>query len=69
MDYIPCDVCGMAVPTFYHRDQHLENLRPLVGVTAACLLCGRQFIEDRALRQHLNHCRSDVKQADLLNHS
>eukprot|EP00051_Salpingoeca_urceolata_P014207 m.180348 g.180348 ORF g.180348 m.180348 type:complete len:492 (+) comp18013_c0_seq2:137-1612(+) len=54
--YKPCPVCGQAVPTHWQISQHLENLKPLVGLSAKCLLCSRLFIEQRALKQHLTFC-------------
>ena len=50
-------ICGMAVPDVWKIEDHTELLKPLVGIQAQCNLCGRRFIEMRALRQHLNFCR------------
>ena len=56
-DFIPCAVCGQAVPSRWHMDQHLEMLKPLCGMNAECKVCHKPHIEHRALRQHLNFCR------------
>eukprot|EP00055_Hartaetosiga_balthica_P006711 m.21735 g.21735 ORF g.21735 m.21735 type:complete len:538 (-) comp5382_c0_seq1:675-2288(-) len=58
--YVPCDVCGQAVPSHWHIDQHLEMLKPLVGIKAKCKLCETVFTEHRALKQHLNFCRVSI---------
>ena len=57
VEFVPCNICGQAVPSAWHIDQHLEMLKPLCGMKAACMVCGRTFMEHRALRQHLNFCR------------
>lgn len=57
VDFVPCSVCGLAIPSTWHMNQHLEMLKPLVGLTAECMVCRKRFIEHRALRQHLNFCR------------
>uniref|UniRef100_A0A0G4FQG7 C2H2-type domain-containing protein n=1 Tax=Chromera velia CCMP2878 TaxID=1169474 RepID=A0A0G4FQG7_9ALVE len=51
-----CEVCGQAVPDVWGMSQHLESLKPLVGLNARCERCDRRFIELRALQQHLNFC-------------
>ncbi|EDQ89214.1 uncharacterized protein MONBRDRAFT_25425 [Monosiga brevicollis MX1] len=56
--WIPCPVCGQAIPDHWPMEQHLEMLKPLVGQRAACLQCDRVFTEHRALAQHLNFCRT-----------
>jgi hypothetical protein len=55
--WVPCDVCGQAVPSHWLMGQHLETLKPLLGIKASCMVCGKLFTEHRALRQHLNFCR------------
>ncbi|EGD73634.1 hypothetical protein PTSG_05342 [Salpingoeca rosetta] len=58
--YIPCPVCGQAIPDYWHIEQHLEMLKPLVGIKAVCKLCSKVFTEHRALGQHLNFCRVEI---------
>lgn len=53
--FVPCEVCGMAVPKGTPMEAHLEALRPLVELTLHCP-CGRDFVEVRALEQHSNFC-------------
>ena len=65
-DFVPCEVCAQAVPTIWHMDQHLEMLKPICGMKALCKVCGRTFIEHRALRQHLNFCRLKVSDGKLM---
>ncbi|CEM39019.1 unnamed protein product [Vitrella brassicaformis CCMP3155] len=56
--YYPCPICGLAVPGEWGIHQHLESLKPIVGLVAECVLCHRQFIEYRALQQHRNFCKA-----------
>eukprot|EP01147_Barroeca_monosierra_P004961 gene4961-8733_t len=58
--YIPCPVCGQAIPDYWHIEQHLEMLKPLIGIRATCKLCSKVFTEHRALDQHLNFCRVSI---------
>eukprot|EP00039_Didymoeca_costata_P016129 m.284047 g.284047 ORF g.284047 m.284047 type:complete len:370 (+) comp16339_c3_seq12:1403-2512(+) len=55
-EFIPCDICGQAVPKVWHENQHLEMLKPLCGMKASCMVCEKVFIEHRAMMQHLNFC-------------
>lgn len=55
--FIGCPVCSQAVPERWGMAQHLETLKPLVGLNAKCIMCEKTFIEHRALRQHLNFCK------------
>eukprot|EP00911_Craspedida_sp_UC1_P000067 UC1_evm1s56 len=57
VNYIPCTICGQAVPDHWPMSQHEETLKPLLGIDARCMLCDKSFTEHRALRQHLNFCR------------
>ncbi len=61
--FVPCDVCGQAVPATWPMRQHRETLKPLVGIRAECIMCSRTFTEHRALRQHLNFCRIKVSES------
>ena len=47
-------------------EQHLETLKPLIGMRATCLKCARFFTEHRALSQHLNFCRVPVEEKSLV---
>ncbi len=64
--FVPCEVCGQAVPSSWHMEQHLETLKPLIGINALCKICNRSFTEHRALRQHLNFCRLKETSQDHL---
>lgn len=39
--WVPCDVCGQAVPSHWQMGQHLETLKPLVGMKAVCMICNK----------------------------
>jgi len=54
-EYDCCAICGMKIPRGSTMEAHLEALRPLVGLQVQCL-CGRSFVEERALQQHVIFC-------------
>lgn len=58
-DYVPCQVCGLAVvEQSWGMQLHLENLKPVLGLEMQCPRCvSRKFIERRALFQHVKFCR------------
>lgn len=39
--WVPCDVCGQAVPGHWVMGQHLETLKPLLGLRARCMVCDK----------------------------
>eukprot|EP00392_Amoebophrya_sp_AT5.2_P004539 g4547.t1 len=56
--FYSCGICGQAVPSHWSVHDHVMTLRPLLKLDLECDLCGKKFIEHRALRQHLNYCRA-----------
>jgi hypothetical protein len=53
------------MPGHWQIEQHLETLKPLVGMRAECLECHKVFTEHRALSQHLNFCRLEMDQVPV----
>jgi hypothetical protein len=39
--WVPCEVCGQAVPSHWQMGQHLETLKPLIGMKAVCMICDK----------------------------
>ena len=39
--WVPCQVCGQAVPSHWQMGQHLETLKPLIGMKAICMICNK----------------------------
>eukprot|EP00812_Abedinium_dasypus_P009004 NODE_2725_length_887_cov_100.542067.p2 GENE.NODE_2725_length_887_cov_100.542067~~NODE_2725_length_887_cov_100.542067.p2 ORF type:complete len:262 (-),score=65.29 NODE_2725_length_887_cov_100.542067:86-778(-) len=54
--FYACPTCGQSVPLDWSLLDHLDTLKPLLGVAVKCRICDKAFIEHRALKQHLNHC-------------
>ena len=57
--FVPCEICGMAtIDSEDGKANHLESLKPAIGMKIKCPICENLFIESRALDQHLRVCRS-----------
>lgn len=54
--YRNCQICGMSLPLGMSMAAHLEALKPLVDLPYACV-CGRSFVEQRAMEQHKRFCK------------
>jgi len=54
--FFACPVCAAAVPLSWNLEDHLATFAPLLGEDLECDLCGKRFIEHRALKQHRNFC-------------
>lgn len=52
-----CPVCQLLIPLDWDMADHLETLKPLVGMQAECPTCAKKFIEHRALKQHYGFCK------------
>eukprot|EP00928_Gymnodinium_smaydae_P012052 TRINITY_DN14395_c0_g1_i2.p1 TRINITY_DN14395_c0_g1~~TRINITY_DN14395_c0_g1_i2.p1 ORF type:complete len:650 (+),score=108.40 TRINITY_DN14395_c0_g1_i2:94-2043(+) len=55
--FYACPTCGQSIPLEWDLADHMETLKPLLGVQAACSICAKTFIEHRALKQHFNYCK------------
>eukprot|EP00438_Fugacium_kawagutii_P015993 Skav236587 [mRNA] locus=scaffold529:103712:107679:+ [translate_table: standard] len=55
--YRNCEICGMSLPFGMSMAAHLEALKPLVDLPYACV-CGRSFVEQRAVEQHKRFCKA-----------
>jgi len=60
--FYACPVCGQSVPLDWSVEEHLETLKPLLGLGAECTICKKKFIEHRALKQHMNYCKRKQKE-------
>lgn len=54
--YYSCPICTQAVPEHWSLEQHMELLKPLVGLKAKCQVCNKLFGEYRAVHQHRVFC-------------
>jgi hypothetical protein len=62
--FYACPVCGQSVPLDWTVEEHLETLKPLLGLNAECGICNKKFIEHRALKQHMNYCKRKKQDRD-----
>uniref|UniRef100_A0AAV1UBT5 C2H2-type domain-containing protein n=1 Tax=Peronospora matthiolae TaxID=2874970 RepID=A0AAV1UBT5_9STRA len=51
-----CAICAFSFATVEDFDAHWQKLQPRAAVKRQCSNCGREFDEERALRQHQNFC-------------
>ncbi|CAK9014232.1 unnamed protein product [Durusdinium trenchii] len=55
-----CKVCGMSLPLGMSMAAHLEALKPCGDLPYACV-CGRAFVELRAVEQHQRSCKQHLE--------
>lgn len=51
-----CSICHFSFASAVEFDAHWYNLQPRAALKRKCLICNREFDEERALRQHQNFC-------------
>ena len=59
--YRSCEICGMSLPLGMSMSSHLEALKPSVDLPYLCV-CGRSFVEERAMEQHQRFCKEHQRQ-------
>lgn len=62
--FFSCPICKQAVPLDWTLGKHFATFAPLLGGGLSCELCGKVFIEHRALKQHMNFCRLKHNEAN-----
>lgn len=55
-----CDICGMHFRPGLTHQEHMQALLPITALEVRCV-CGKAFVEDRALRQHANTCKAALE--------